>query len=402
MIKRLEYSYPISKDLAVDHSSLSIIPPPPPPPCKSISKEFSYIPQHLVTEILLRICAKSLLRFKSVCKSWYSLINDPDFIHRHFDCRTTATGRFNILSVTSYCYSKSKSKWWKSKCEDLGVRVSSCNGLICLFGIKFLYICNPTTQEILDLSRIRSRGGSCGGFGFDATTNQYKVVQLCTFRNRNALRGTIYTLGTSMKRPIINKDIPPFSYFRCKNSTFIHGSICWFVNDLGCRKSILCFDVGNERFRLIQVPKIYLRMEENDEYRHYSLVELEGKICFAEHNRAKEMLDIWMLKDYNVEEEEEEDMWIKIYRIPANNINDLPRSLMITPLWIRKKKNFFKLVSFDIESKQCELVFKPEDSCGTVVYKQGSLICLHDMMHGCPEYIRLELPDGWMERWKLN
>ncbi|KAL1187822.1 F-box protein [Cardamine amara subsp. amara] len=39
----------------------------------------------LIEEILYRTPAKSLLRFKSTCKNWYSLITDKKFIYNHLD-----------------------------------------------------------------------------------------------------------------------------------------------------------------------------------------------------------------------------------------------------------------------------------------------------------------------------
>ncbi|GMI79437.1 hypothetical protein HRI_001613000 [Hibiscus trionum] len=42
-----------------------------------------YIPVQLIPEILNRLPVKSLLRFRSVCKSWNSLISHPSFISAH-------------------------------------------------------------------------------------------------------------------------------------------------------------------------------------------------------------------------------------------------------------------------------------------------------------------------------
>lgn len=38
-----------------------------------------HIPMEIVADILSRLPVKSLLRFKSVCKQWQSLISDPKF-----------------------------------------------------------------------------------------------------------------------------------------------------------------------------------------------------------------------------------------------------------------------------------------------------------------------------------
>ena len=44
-----------------------------------ISKTMSDIPYDIAVEVLSRLPVKSLLRFKSACKQWFSLISDPKF-----------------------------------------------------------------------------------------------------------------------------------------------------------------------------------------------------------------------------------------------------------------------------------------------------------------------------------
>ena len=44
----------------------------------------SLLPVDVIIDILLKLPAKSLLRFKSVYKLWYDIINDPNFIESHF------------------------------------------------------------------------------------------------------------------------------------------------------------------------------------------------------------------------------------------------------------------------------------------------------------------------------
>lgn len=55
----------------------------------------------LIAEILSRLPVKSLLRFKSVCKSWYSLIEDPEFIKLHQSKNLNSNSNLYLLFRTS-------------------------------------------------------------------------------------------------------------------------------------------------------------------------------------------------------------------------------------------------------------------------------------------------------------
>jgi hypothetical protein len=49
-----------------------------------------YLPLELIIQILVRLHVKSLLRFKCVCKSWFSHFSDTNFAKSHFQL-TAAT-----------------------------------------------------------------------------------------------------------------------------------------------------------------------------------------------------------------------------------------------------------------------------------------------------------------------
>jgi hypothetical protein len=59
-------------------------------------KETRFLPHDLLIQILLKLSVMSLLRFKCVCKSWFSLISDSLFANSHFQTQTP-----RILSMTN-------------------------------------------------------------------------------------------------------------------------------------------------------------------------------------------------------------------------------------------------------------------------------------------------------------
>ena len=59
------------------------------------------LPEEVMLEILLRLPVKSLLRFKSVCKHWLSLISDPNFAKLHFE-RSSTSHTHRILYTVAF------------------------------------------------------------------------------------------------------------------------------------------------------------------------------------------------------------------------------------------------------------------------------------------------------------
>lgn len=114
------------------------------------------LPPHLIHEILLRSPAESLLRFKSVCKDWLSLIRDPKFVKQHFDHHKANNQSIGIVFIYGnraqefYLYLTIFNKLWdygdvpsnemtatdkfrvfvpKSRITKL----TFCNGLLCFY-----------------------------------------------------------------------------------------------------------------------------------------------------------------------------------------------------------------------------------------------------------------------------
>ncbi|KAI8010643.1 putative F-box protein [Camellia lanceoleosa] len=61
----------------------------------------AFIPEEVWIEILARLPMKSLLRFRSVCKSWYYLITNPSFITTHLN-RTKSNHSHKLLIKFNY------------------------------------------------------------------------------------------------------------------------------------------------------------------------------------------------------------------------------------------------------------------------------------------------------------
>ena len=150
------------------------------------------LPEEIVLEILARLPAKSLLRFRCVRKTWYSYITNPNFISTHLLCKSNFRMAYfrrpqtQICTVASDCTFETMSEFRIPYTFESGYPnlVGSCNGILCItdFDIsksKDVYLWNPSIRKfkrlpdtcLTQLRTVRL------GFGYDSLNNDYKVVR---------------------------------------------------------------------------------------------------------------------------------------------------------------------------------------------------------------------------------
>ncbi|GJW21213.1 putative F-box domain-containing protein [Tanacetum coccineum] len=103
----------------------------------------------VVEEILSRLLVKDLLRCKSVCKSWYSLISSPSFVR--LQCKYICDNKDHntrIAMRTEYGYDRWRWRW------TVG---GSSNGLVCMYSSSGsdepIRVTNPLTRKCRELLR---------------------------------------------------------------------------------------------------------------------------------------------------------------------------------------------------------------------------------------------------------
>ncbi|XP_050290062.1 F-box/LRR-repeat/kelch-repeat protein At2g27520-like [Quercus robur] len=129
--------------------------------------------EDVLMDIFSRLPVKTLLQFKSVCKSWYDIIKDPIFITKHVN-------RSN----------HSNNGYVAATCRDDTFH-GSCNGVLCLNGSKIgdmNFLFNPVTGEFKELPKPDYPVNELGedkivvhiglGFGHDPKTNDYRLVRI--------------------------------------------------------------------------------------------------------------------------------------------------------------------------------------------------------------------------------
>ncbi|KAF3683149.1 putative non-specific lipid-transfer protein 2-like [Capsicum annuum] len=154
-----------------------------------------YWPTEIVTEILSRLPVKSLLRFKSVLKSWSSLICSPEFTKYHLSLSANNNKDYTNHSVLwriaqpklnleeSLVMEETNLDYHMKNSGIACVIEGSVNGLICLVNeAKELFRWNPAVtkyKKLPDFSTKLKDDGQCTfGFGYDDIHNDYKYIVL--------------------------------------------------------------------------------------------------------------------------------------------------------------------------------------------------------------------------------
>ncbi|KAK6930062.1 F-box domain [Dillenia turbinata] len=292
------------------------------------------LPEELIIEILSRLPAKSVLRFRCVCKSWKSLFSEPEFVQKHLHMSNSNTHfknhkvilncadyQFLLKSCCLYNVLNEPSEWafpleYSLKGTDYSiVVVGSCNGLVCIvFEQIMAYIWNPSIRESKRLPDLglepEFRSISTYGFGFDHSHDDYKVVSVFStvegFKRKTEV--TVYSLRSNSWKRI--EDFP-CGFPTNETGKFLSGQLHFvaFDNvDLASPLLIVSLDLASEAYNVVPLP-VYDRDLE------LSLGVLGEHLC-AICNYHSSHADIWLMKEYNWS-----DSWIKLMTVEFSDEN---------------------------------------------------------------------------------
>ncbi|XP_043687723.1 F-box protein CPR1-like [Telopea speciosissima] len=271
------------------------------------------LPQEVIIfNILVRLRADKLYKFRSVCRSWYNLINDPFFIQSHLENSTPGLiiKRYIVDRKPIYQTDFKEMKDRKNTKQDLkfgniGEVIGSCNGLVLLkTKRKRLSVANLITKQILELPSATSDNlnfdRQCG-FTYVSEIGIYKLVHLLL--DDYTLKCEVLSLGCS-----------GCNTWRCVNGSSLsllsedekwqfHGSetvtingIVYFVGVRHVQSSsvhIVSFDAGAEVFHMIRAPIHDFTICD-------SFIELGGVLSFvqATDRFIFDTFNVWILKDW--------------------------------------------------------------------------------------------------------
>ncbi|GJV21960.1 putative F-box domain-containing protein [Tanacetum coccineum] len=257
----------------------------------------------VVEDILLRVAVKDLIRYKSVCKSWYSLISSSRFVELHLK-HTCDNNDYDLehrriaMPTVWKIPDDFQNNIWKV--------VGSSNGLVCISPLlrdPLILVNNPCTGEVRELPMApliseKIIGKLSVSFGYDSSTDDYKVVMGI----KKGLEGAIvqvFSLKSNSWKLI--GDVKYWFMYN-KPGILFNGALHWFVFDYNneTRTVILSFDLSREDFNVIPQPNdTKYTWDLLDSVTTMGIVENQLSIILTNVDNPLKR-NIWVMRSYNV------------------------------------------------------------------------------------------------------
>ncbi|XP_058203836.1 F-box/kelch-repeat protein At3g23880-like [Rhododendron vialii] len=292
------------------------------------SKPLPNLPYEINVEILLRLPIKSMLRFRCACKSWRSLISDPKIVKTHLSIVSSNSSythhRLLLITNVPLCDIKSCSisSIMRHEQSDTAVGVDypfdpkgfwiedSCDGLVCVHtDKKTIFLWNPSTKKSRKLPSITIPDDwqpACG-FGYDTSTDDYKVVLVFkggSNRDYHRNKVAVYTLRADSWRRIADC---PNSVIVAGKGKFVSGALHWTVRGSSSDELIVSLDLAKETYGEVSQP------DYNSNGGFLSTMDvLSGYLCMLcrQWRNHGVHVDLWVMKEYGIRES-----WTKLVAI---------------------------------------------------------------------------------------
>ncbi|XP_031113999.1 F-box/kelch-repeat protein At3g23880-like [Ipomoea triloba] len=285
----------------------------------------------ILSEILSRLPAKSLSRFRCVSKPWCALISSSEFVKLHLKASASRKDYAHHRILCSFAGPRSFSVMQCSLQSVMSERpaegfhidypmktphnsvwiIGSCNGLVCIaIEEKYLFIWNPTTGKFKKVPdpgvKLKAGFYFMYGFGYDELNDDYKVVGVfCVFHATNSCETEVmvYSMKGDFWRKI--EDLKG-GFLLNEAGKYANGKIHWAVSPFGASSGweIVSLDLAKETYGKVGRPDFG---EGNPDL---TLGVLCGSLCvLCQYEKAH--MDLWVMREYGVNES-----WTKMFTIP--------------------------------------------------------------------------------------
>ncbi|KAF5762783.1 putative F-box domain-containing protein [Helianthus annuus] len=283
------------------------------------------VPFEIQEEIIKRLPVKSLIRFRSVSKSWKSLIDSSDFI-THYRSQRQHLLVYNYQSVDNRnCVSIVDDYTFPQHSVSVTLplfvkmlrryrKIGSSHGLLCLYREGEVVIWNPliTKAVVVNVPNNDEMFNTELGFGVCRETRDPKIVKIRYMDRFTDMEGVssipwqveIFTVSTGEWRSL-SSNLPRksivFGYRQIEDGVCVDGVYYWLATDRStvddateAYTMIMSFDMTSEEFREVNLPDRFVYHVSMWDLDIYSLRE---SLVLVEFNFNNPVYDVWMMED---------------------------------------------------------------------------------------------------------
>ncbi|XP_074343096.1 putative F-box protein At1g32420 [Apium graveolens] len=232
-----------------------------------------HIPEDVITIILSRLPVKSLLRNKSVCKSWLSIISKPSFIKSHLSNAIMASRNIpkiaNILDPVQFLELQDLSFTCPVHIDLIAMphlfhetlvepQIIGChNGIICVYDmfVSSVYFWNPSIRQCMEIPSpaIYECFRVSVNFGYDLISDDYKVLKISYLYSNELPIIQVYSAKVNSWREFQSPSVQNWMLGTSGNIT-VNG-----VLYIECSQGLISFNLHTEGLRLLSFPSIIQR-----------------------------------------------------------------------------------------------------------------------------------------------
>ncbi|XP_057537694.1 F-box protein CPR1-like [Amaranthus tricolor] len=289
-------------------------------------------PIDILINILVRLPAKPLLRFKTVSTAWYHLISNPNFAKQHLNRSLSTQSNLHFIFSKQILHMADFDSFdnaveldypFKNP-EHGGVSIiGSCHGLLCLwcFGYQdfIVFLFNPTTRTntMVPFLPIPPHAAHLKheffyGFGYDIVTDDYKFVKIlkCYRENSESYSElSIYSLKMDSWSRVLDH-VPIDFNCRHRDGVLVEENLHWVIDTehMETPHPIVSFNLNTHTFGEVRVPEVDLDCY----YCNMHVGVLDG--CLSVIANYLDLSEIYVMKQYGVVES-----WALLYRIVSTD-----------------------------------------------------------------------------------
>ncbi|KAJ0864283.1 putative F-box domain-containing protein [Helianthus annuus] len=235
------------------------------------------LPFEIQELIINKLPVEPLIRFRTVCKAWKSLIDSSDFIRNHITQQNqqhllvryhdalhpelkfvsipdndTATFPHHKVPVTIPQLVVDMDKHY--------TRIDSSHGLLCLFGIENkAIIWNPSIRKAVDVVLPDLVGDGIHvnvlGFGVCPETIDLKIIKIrINMEDVVPWQVEVFTLSTRVWRSAYSSNVPSKCFMFGGEQVVVGGVVYFLVSGRVDGNLIVSFDLTSEEFGEVKLP----------------------------------------------------------------------------------------------------------------------------------------------------